>query len=233
MTDWYKIKRVLIWQNGQEKQVRPAGWHPWANTIAYYPLTSTSTVNDLSWNNYNLTQSWTITYWTNVWVDCAYFNWGYLSATIAWLPQWGTDRTASVYVYITKTQCWILSWWANSTYNKFCRYYWGFNSNWLAATSYQWTDLNSSTYISGWWHHIVLLVRSWVRELYIDWVQNTTLNKSSTTNTSWTNFEMWRLDYASDFMFQSYMSNVIIENKARTAQEISDYYNLTKWNYWL
>jgi hypothetical protein len=30
-----------------------------------------------------------------------------------------------------------------------------------------------------------------------------------------------------------YMSDFIIENKVRTTQEISDYYNQTKTNYWL
>jgi hypothetical protein len=40
----------------------------------------------------------------------------------------------------------------------------------------------------------------------------------SSTNTQW---------------YQSYMSDFILESKARTAQEISNYYNKTKSNYWL
>jgi hypothetical protein len=33
--------------------------------------------------------------------------------------------------------------------------------------------------------------------------------------------------------FDGRLSNVIIEDKVRTAQDVADYYNLTKSNYWL
>jgi hypothetical protein len=36
-----------------------------------------------------------------------------------------------------------------------------------------------------------------------------------------------------NFTRQGKMSELILESKDRTAQEISDYYNQTKGNYWL
>jgi hypothetical protein len=51
---WYKLKRIMIHDNGIEKQVRPKTRNPWANTIAYYPLNWD--INDHSSNGYNL--SW-------------------------------------------------------------------------------------------------------------------------------------------------------------------------------
>lgn len=64
------------------RKLRPDGWWgwwtPWANTVAYYPLNSTSQWNDMKGMGtaYNLATSHTApTYWTYQWVDCAYFNW--------------------------------------------------------------------------------------------------------------------------------------------------------------
>ena len=46
---------------------------PWSSTIAYYPLNSSTTVNDMSGNGYTLTNDWA-SFWTYGWVDCAYFG---------------------------------------------------------------------------------------------------------------------------------------------------------------
>ena len=69
-----KITKLML--NGEEYEIREyqAWWTPWANTLAYRPLTSTSTTNDLSWNNNNLSSIWTVDFWTHYWVDCAYFD---------------------------------------------------------------------------------------------------------------------------------------------------------------
>ena len=65
---WYKVNKIYV----GTQQVRPV-WKPWSNTIAYYPLTSTTTVNDMSGNNRNLTNH-SVSFNTYDWVNCAYFN---------------------------------------------------------------------------------------------------------------------------------------------------------------
>ena len=57
MTDWYKIKRVLIWQNNQEKQIYPA-YIEYDFTKSDWWWTATSwTSRDSSW----FYRSWTYT----------------------------------------------------------------------------------------------------------------------------------------------------------------------------
>ena len=73
---------------------------------------------------------------------------------------------------------------------------------------------------------------SW-RTMYMNWTQVSTWSSTITFIStvlcigggSWTS--------SVDNFFNGYMSDVIIENKVRTAQEISDYYNATKSNYWI
>ena len=51
---WYKLKRIMMRPNGVEKQVRPSGWQPWANTLCYYNINSNDTITtiyDLSFTN--------------------------------------------------------------------------------------------------------------------------------------------------------------------------------------
>jgi hypothetical protein len=55
-----EVSAVYVW----DTQIYPAGWKPWANTLAYYPLETDT--KDYSWNNRNLTNSW-ITFDGGVW----------------------------------------------------------------------------------------------------------------------------------------------------------------------
>ena len=48
-------------------------WLPNKDTIAYYPLNATTTVNDMSGNSKTLTNN-NVTFWTYNWVDCANFS---------------------------------------------------------------------------------------------------------------------------------------------------------------
>ena len=59
-------------------------YNPWSNTLAYYPLTSTTTVNDMSWNNHHLTNAWKVNFWGYWGVDCAYFS-SWQNSWLSWL----------------------------------------------------------------------------------------------------------------------------------------------------
>ena len=47
----YKLQKIYVWS----QQVRPSGWQPWANTLAWYPLETDT--KDYSWNNRDWTNS--------------------------------------------------------------------------------------------------------------------------------------------------------------------------------
>ena len=231
MTDWYKIKRVLIWQNNQEKQIYPATWNPWANTVAYYPLTDDFNDHKWSWTLYNLTNNgWSLT--TLSWVKCAYYNWSSYSSNSS-ISFWST-RTLLAWCYLLWN--WMIAYtgtYNSSRYNLLALFS---NNSWkLNVSDLQVTWFNtSSTYLNQW----VLL--AWIvdgqststMKMYINWsLYNESSRNYWSTDTSW--LWVWRkYDINSDYLTW-YISNLIIENKAWTAQEVLDYYNQTKSQYGL
>ena len=226
----------------------PKWWKPWANTVAYYPFTSTSTVNDMSGNNRNLTNNGT-QFWTYGWVDCAYLprvdsKKLYWTLPLTWNQpftfnvyinrQWNSYRAdGSWQIFVlgnvwTSSACfWTTiidstSWEGSSVYNKYRVWTW-------------WNDKTASQTNTVWeWNMITVTNNSWDVKLYLNWTQilNQTISFyisadtftiGSFPTTVWSQYQ-W---------FYWYMSNFIVENKVRTAQDISDYYNQTKSNYGL
>lgn len=218
-------------------QIRPAWWQPWANTIAWYPLDSTNTINDKSWNGYNLTNSW-ITFGTNWWVDCANMTTNvYAYSTSIPLPSWNNARTISYWFYNTSNN--------NDTY--WCAYgsHWtglffaprinGWNYSFMGYAR----DFNTSTSVPTWVWQLVTLTYNWSTVVYYIngtkiYYSNLSLNTTAVWNTR--KFVIWcRLDAsATPWNYVTwYMSNMVLENVDWTEQEVSDYYDLTKSNYWL
>ena len=221
------------------------GYTPWSNTIAYYPLNSTTTVNDKSWNNKNMTQSWTITYWDYNWVDCGYFNGGYLYLNES-LILWANPRTISCWFNRTSavTDGWAFwGMWSASSENWITTYlhwnapawkygYWNWaydrdvwfsvspslNTWYLLTATYDWTDL-------------LLYVNAnylWTPTIWEYSGTNTiTLNLTSGKTTICCMPNLWGT------WFKGYMSEFIFDWTTWTAQEVLDYYNDTKSNYWI
>ena len=222
-------------------------WQPWANTIAYYPLTSSSTVNDMkgSWTAYNLTSTGTApSFWIYWWVDCAYFSnsWMLYNWDWTWTALW--DYTISLFYNKTADvpqDSGLVAWLCKKATNGISVYadildgktrptstkwiYWLHDATGL---SYVWP------YSISWWTHIVITLEWSVWKLYINWEQK------------WSTFTIWNTtpDYIAISRYQAnwdnldrsirwYVSEVIFENKARTADEITNYYNWTKWDYGL
>ena len=217
-------------------------WKPWANTIAYYPLTSSTTVNDMKWSGtaYNLTSKWTSpTFWTYWWVSCAYFSSSWMLYNNSWT--WTALWNYTISIWYNKTDnppqdngsiCWLWVWWINFGYA--VALYWK-----TRPTSTQWVywfhNATSQSYVwpysISWWTNIVIVANwsSW--KLYINWVQQ------------WSTFTIWSStpNYIAISRYQSgdtldrsirwYMSEFIMENKVRTADEVAKYYNSTKANY--
>lgn len=214
----YKLKRITIRPNGTEIQVRPTTspwWQPWANTIAYYPLTSD--MNDYSGNNRNLTvESWTITYNSStnmaelagqiiysqpllptssdytVWFWCYPSSWNNIGDKVSWWPQWYLCDFA-----------WEYKWWLK-----------------IGST---WYRLWGTTEIS-WPCHLMVTRSGSTFTLYVNWQPDSTLTNSWAIQTANTFYISW---------FDNWVWWVILEDIAWDAQKVSDYYNMTKWDYWL
>ena len=227
------VKEVYVWTT----KVRPAWWgwrQPWANTVAYYPLTDD--FNDHKWSGtlYNLTSN-NAQITTLNWVKCADMNNSYCSANfvINTLPCtlvfWNKWKTVSEGIF-------------NLAFNDSTRNWgwWGMSPLGTTALRVRYgngTDTHSDlTYtIDTNWHLYVLSLDSSWWYLYIDGTTTTFTLKSPLSDPNWSGSpfriganEIWWTGWGN-----GYMGAVILENKARVAQEAFDYYNQTKWNYGL
>lgn len=225
------IKNCYVWSTAVKwiycwtTKVRPTGWTPWANTIAYYPLNSETTVNDKSGNGYNLTNS-SVSFWLQSGIDCAYTTNWVLSATISTLPLSSSARTISTWCLVTSSTWAIWSYWNQSSKQQ-CTMYKFVNNIYM---SWYGDDINTWTSFPSWWCNIVYTYNGTTWRIYLWW----TLIKeqAQSLNTNWTTFRIFRASNNGDQM-QWRVWETIIENKVRTATEISKYYNDTKADYWL
>ena len=228
---WYKVKKIYVWST----KVRPAYKRvPWANTIAYYPLTASTTTSDQSWNSRNLTNSWNITFWTNQWVSCASFNknWNLYVNNFYNLSQW--DYTISLWAYkLTQSSAsYAISIWDWSTRWGSCIIEY---DNSVLRYAMWYDDLDSSTNPSNQWVNIVITYtkNSKTQNIYVNWGNTWTRTATYTHTLPSLKFCVWWDSSWSDLRWTWYMNEVIVENKAWTADEISNYYNWTKSNYGL
>lgn len=207
---------------------------PWANTVLYFPLTSDAV--DIV-NNISLTSSGTTNYTTVWWVTSANFtrdNCLY-NANVSWLPQWDVAKTISLWAYITAWfvwWAWIVLYGTDAAWKVFWLS-WYSNSNDIILTKWWSVSSEYTPTRNVWSNYIFTYSPENKRVLYVNGTAVVTW--SETAPTEWTKFyiganidsELARLGYKWN------LSNVILENKERTAQEVSDYYNQTKWDYWV
>ena len=203
------------------------GWQPWANTLLYVPMKTDLT--DHSNNHFTLTNTGVSLVSNQADIDVWYFNGSsYLSWANSSLFNFGDIH---IWVWVKMAAIahdqMIFAWVSN--WNFFFGYgmgnYWGIGRNGIAWDGYYSYALNTGT-----WYYVTL-DRSW-----------NSLNISVNTSTvwTWTNNKTyttsWWYQIGNDgtgTLINWYMSNLIIENKAWTAQEREDYYNQTKANYWI
>ena len=210
-------------------------WLPNEHTLAYYPLNSTTTVNDLSGNNKNLTNAWNVTFWTNYWVNCAYFNWtqnGMLVQNNISFNAYPT-YTASVRMYITTNSAYNTIYVIGSVMETGALWSWYKRGTWLSLSwwSPNWEVIKS--WNIDWWWHLLTNVVNWSNAIqYLDWQQYQTLtNLLSGTQTV---LCLWvPANFHQDNVLTWSLSNFILEDKVRTAQDVADYYDKIKSQYWI
>ena len=242
-TDWQVLTQTQNWPSWEN----PTWWDtieyvtqaeytallPWANTLAYYPLDSTNTVNDMkgSGTAFNLTNNWSVTFWTTAWVDCATFSWSNYLEYSSYSPSWMSEFTISCWTRVTNASSrWVFFIWKSNTslecmaiiYNN------EWSPNWLCAPYNIWAWWQSAS--RDVWTHLVCVYSSGTYNLYVNGV--------AWNSYSWTvELDSWviRVWYGATNENKHYwqISEVIIENKAWTGQEISDYFDLTKADYWI
>lgn len=212
---------------------------PWANTLAYYPLTSSTTTSDMkwSWTAYNLTNNW-VSFGTYAGVSCAYFPnstaWSdtnyWLYTTAFWMS---TDMTVSLRFYqisFPNTHSCQFQFWTGT--RNYVLWTW-INSSWDVCL-WAWQSANESIVIwkgtYQWEWHYMTVTKSWTNfTLFIDKEQITTLSFSNAVPQR---FNLWAQPVDRSDLY-GYLSEVIVETVAWDADRISDYYNYTKANYWL
>lgn len=203
-------------------------WGPNADTIAYYPLNSTTTTNDMKWfwTAYNLIDTASgsgVWFGTAYWVDCAVFS-----------SIWYLINSINLWAYPELTlNVWFINYSdydENGTQNKY-------------VLSIGDTASIRESGFTSWYHHIrcvdtkykqwqnlcVVIKNSWAT-LYQNWVYE---NSCSIwwTNPSIVWICIW--NNASNPIYSNKMqwwwvSEAIIEKRAWTAEEALNYYNKTK-----
>lgn len=217
-------------------------WQPWTNTVAYRPLTSTTTVNDQSWNNYTLTQTGG-SFTTLDGVDCFYNGWsttGYFTLSSAPLiPIWNADRTISLWArpsnYSTSYTRYFIRYWAAGTS---WQWVWlATNTNWKYSASVYWTSIYWDIMTADAWV-LLTFTSSWnTFNFYVNgvlvWTKTATINTSAITSSLPLRLMRSHDTNSSSYQVRWYLSEVIIEDKTWTATEIANYFNSNKAKYWL
>lgn len=218
---------------------------PWANTMGYYTMdddilnhaTIGSTFPD--WDINTAAFSTTRVHWTNT--KSLYCN----GSTYAYLPAssefafWTNDFTISFWVY-SETTSWQRPWIISNYWNVQADwdYWWRIadrmdNNNiawWSAKPTTAWSFVDERTNISlynNWWHNVVFTRINWVFYFYVDNVWKT--YSGSPTGQIWRNSMIAFWMNISDWYYSKcYLNDVIFENVWWSAQDVSDYYDLTK-----
>lgn len=218
-------------------------WHPWADTLIYLPLNSTNLLSDLSGKGNNFTNAWDVTF-----------------TTVSWVDSWHFPQTNTWYAYVNnltlgenRTMCFWRYWTSFGKRNIISSdvsHYWKIGNENATDLNCDWGVISWQTYIKSdtppsmsWaWHYITYTFEvesaSLIRyKAYMDWVlykEITWTSRQSMASIAWKFYLGWDCyNSSTDRFFNWNLSNFIIENKVWTAQEIADYYDLTKWDYWI
>lgn len=219
---------------------------PWANTLAYYPLAEDC--NDYSGNNRHGTNS-NVTFSDGI----ATFNGSNAMVTIpsadrqkptsnftisAWArpTSWTHTESWQSYFIVSKRQYFpntvndflYALWISDAKYACGGITTWG-NNDWSA---YPW---DSTTAVNLNERNLYTLTNNWTtKTLYLNWnqIKQATANTTSSSNSIpliiGNGYHNNHYAY-----FNGNISNVILENKTWTSEEISNYYNTLKSNYWI
>lgn len=216
-------------------------WQPWVNTIAYYPLNWDA--NDYSWNGYHMSAVSTVTYETlSSWIQVAKTNNSQLQVDN--FPSFAQNITVLLWVqqYQNTTgyhNMWYWVRWANSQSwdsDGVSKLVHSWPSQWWGVRIFMYTNTNTiatPSFTDLTWNLRTVTYNNSTQEMSL-YKNNTMVGQAQSWGTPYSSlwyFCLWVIWYW--WNSKLYLSNCIVENKVRTAQEIADYYNQTKANYGL
>ena len=225
-----KITKLML--NGEEYEIREyqAWWQPWADTYCYLPLVSDYV--DYSWNSVAVTSDITsydtsmFPWWTGKYI-CVPQN----NIIVAW-----ADWTILFWIYPRNkndSNVTVVAETANWNSLNFSRQVNAeFGVGAAAFPSGMWYTDNAWWAYDAW--HLFWL--SHEANWYIKWAWDW---QAFTWTRIWDNVNFplyfWRhvIQTSRSYWLLWQLKDIIIETKARTDQEFSDYFNQTKWDYWI
>lgn len=191
---------------------------------------------DYSWKWNNGTKSWTVNFttsWNLTYAETTSYNSWYVSFPIS---MWGSAYTISSWINITslpsETWRWYSILWIWNIAVALCARSDGGGSNKFVAVVVSTKDWISTAVVSAntWYNVVWIFTTSWMK-LYVNWTQ--VYSDSSSYSISWSSWKIFSRDALTAWDYHWKLSEVIIENRAWTADEIAEYYKQTKWNYGL
>ena len=217
------------------------GWHPSSDTIVWYKLETDT--KDYSGNNRDATNNWVTFsdgFWTFSTTNNSSSQWPYIQYD-NWLTWW--FKTISCWFYKTYSINWMLCVWDVS--RNISNWYIQLrtqNPNWFSIKSSSvWNvDVTNGSYtvqFNKW--HLFTLTQNVANNVSWGWTLKIYLDGNYYGTKSWhidyRVYIIWSWKESNNSYYYNFpwkLSNFIIETKEWSAQDVTDYYNLTKWQYW-
>ena len=232
-------KLMLNWQEYETREYQQWWWKPGANTVLYLPMDTD--LLDHSLSPKTITNNWGVSLVSNIgWatIDVAQFNSSSksLGFTNNYPFSWAWTILAWFKSPLNNTVITFISSWTTTAKEVISLCYQSSAARWLSVSNYD-TDVDvwNTTWRDNTWH-LVTATYTWIAgdtnnvKIYIDGVQ---LKQGTSSWWEITNNASYIWNYQTYDNFNWYMSKFILESKTRTEQEISDYFNQTKWGYWI
>lgn len=212
---------VYVWTSWELKNayIGQYWWKPWANTIAYYPFISD--ILDHSWNNKDFSWSWYSFSNNTITVSSI------LIAPLVTPENTTWDRTIHIRMINPVSGSKYHFRYRNNdgtNWNIDWKDYENWDRPWASLKTSNTRYRNRPSSVSIWNKFLMTRTKTGTTmKLYLNWVL-------ASTTSLWTDIWWWPTNTDSRLAPWTYWE-IIVENRARTAQEISDYYEATKDNY--
>lgn len=215
-------------------------WQPWVNTIAYFPLENNS--NEASWKTVT-TADTSVNYSTLWWVKCANTTSWYINVSTSIFDDSSarTEQTMSFWMYLNSMPSWTSEWaFEFEKQNNYSFYFLARSNNvyrheWTNA----WSTIDVSIPSSDIWTRVYFTLvnsASW-KYMYKNWVLIWSWTWSSRPRWNWPHPWAQNMVILSDRdrveSLNWGLRELIFEDKTWTDQEIQDYFDATKWDYWI
>lgn len=203
---------------------------PWTDTVAYYKFDNN--LNDSSGNWLDMSWYGTAVYWTTAqWATYATFDWTNFSNYLNWYTYDNSAYTISFWLTFPNFLVWwvwaIIDFWTSTWDNVYIRVT---DKNATFKVNDNIIDTNTNQ-----WHYYALVIKNWVVYAYRDvlnlW-ELCTISGTISTNARLRLGNEWNGSTNGYHAGRWSLSELILETKARTTQEVLDYYNASKIYYW-